>query len=258
MSNEVVQYSVDRAIAVLTLDSPANRNALSTRLVGELSDGLQRAAADPDVRAAVITHTGRTFCAGADLKEQAAEGGPEQGTKRMLALLRAIVELPKPVLARVDGHVRAGGLGIIGACDLAFASDNATFAFTEVRLGLAPAIISLTTLGRMAERAASRYYLTGETFDAATAAAAGLLTVAAADSATLDAELAAITGALRACSPQGLAETKPLTTRAAVDAFAQHAEQVQALSARLFASDEAREGMAAFRERRPPRWVDSG
>ena len=248
----VVQYSVDRAIATLTLDSPANRNALSARLVGELSEGLQRAAADPDVRAAVITHTGRTFCAGADLKEQAAEGGPEQGTKRMLALLRAIVELPKPVLARVDGHVRAGGLGILGACDLAFASADATFAFTEVRLGLAPAIISLTTLGRMDERAASRYYLTGETFDAAAAARSGLITEAADD---LDASLAAVCEALRACSPQGLAETKPLTTAATVARFAADAAGLQALSQRLFESDEAREGILAFLQKRPPSWA---
>jgi len=248
----VVQYSVDRAIATLTLDSPANRNALSAQLVGELSEGLQRAAADPDVRAAVIAHTGRTFCAGADLKEQAAEGGPEQGTKRMLGLLRAIVELPKPVLARVDGHVRAGGLGIVGACDLAFASANATFAFTEVRLGLAPAIISLTTLGRMSERAASRYYLTGETFDAAAAARSGLITDAADD---LDASLAAVCDALRACSPQGLAETKPLTAAAIGARFAAGADGLQALSQRLFESDEAREGIMAFLQKRPPRWA---
>jgi enoyl-CoA hydratase len=255
---ELVHYALDQAIATITLDSPHNRNALSAQLVGELSAHLAAAAADDAVRAVVLTHTGTTFCAGADLKEAAAEGGPDQGTRRMLALLRAIVELPKPVIARLDGNVRAGGIGVVGACDIAVAGPTTSFAFTEVRLGLAPAIISLTTLTRMTERDVARYYLTGETFDAATAAAAGLLTVAAADSATLDAELAAITGALRACSPQGLAETKPLTTRAAVDAFAQHAEQVQALSARLFASDEAREGMAAFRERRPPRWVDSG
>ena len=119
------------------------------------------------MRAIVLTHTGRTFCAGADLKEQAAEGGPAEGTQRMLGLLRAIVELPKPVVARVDGHVRAGGVGLVGACDIVVAGPATTFAFTEVRLGLAPAIISLTTLGRMTERAVSRYYLTGETFDAA-------------------------------------------------------------------------------------------
>jgi enoyl-CoA hydratase len=164
----------------------------------------------------------------------------------MLALLQAIVELPKPVVARLDGAVRAGGLGIVGACDIAIASARASFAFTEVRLGLAPAIISLTTLGRMTERAASRYYLTGETFDAHQAAACGLVTAA---------EVGAIADALRGCSPQGLAETKPLTTRTARAAFTARADEVQALSARLFGSEEAREGMLAFLQKRPPRWA---
>jgi len=252
--NELVHYAVDRAIATVTLDSPDNRNALSARLVGEVSAHLQTAAADGAVRAVVLTHTGTTFCWGADLKESVTEGGPAQGTLRMLAMLRVIIELPKPVIARIDGNVRAGGLGIVGACDVAVAGPTSSFAFTEVRLGLAPAIISLTTLGRMSERAAARYYLTGEKFDAATAAATGLITAAVQD---LDAEIAAIADALRACSPQGLAETKPLTTRATLAAFEQRAEQVQAQSARLFSSDEAREGMTAFLQRRPPSWAPS-
>jgi enoyl-CoA hydratase len=252
MSTELVHYAVDRALATVTLDSPENRNAMSARLVGEVSAHLRTAAADAGVRAVVLTHTGTTFCAGADLKESAAEGGPAQGTQRMLALLRLIVELPKPVVARIDGNVRAGGLGVVGACDIAIAGPGSSFAFTEVRLGLAPAIISLTTLGRMSERAAARYYLTGERFDAPSAAASGLITAAVGD---LDAEIAAIADALRSCSPQGLAETKPLTTRATLAAFEQYAGQVQAQSARLFASDEAREGMTAFLQRRPPGWA---
>lgn len=252
MSDELVHYAVDRAIATLTLDSPANRNALSARLVGELSAHLATAAADTDVRAVVLTHAGTVFCAGADLKEQAGEGGPERGTRRMLDLLRMIITTPKPVIARVDGAVRAGGLGVVGACDIALASANASFAFTEVRLGLAPAIISLTTLGRLTERAAARYCLTGEKFGAGDAHAAGLLTAACAD---LDAELDTVLDALRACSPQGLAETKPLTTSAARARFDAGADDMQALSARLFASDEAREGMLAFLQKRPPRWA---
>lgn len=249
--NELVRYGVARAIATITFDSPHNRNALSAQLVAEATDHLATAAADGDVRAVVITHTGSTFCAGADLKESAAEGGPTQGTRRMLGLLRTIVELPKPVVARIDGAVRAGGLGIVGACDIAIASPASSFAFTEVRLGLAPAIISLTTLGRMTERAAARYYLTGERFDAAAAAASGLITTAADD---LDAAIAVIADALRACSPQGLAETKPVTTRTVVAAFAERADEVQAQSERLFGSEEAREGMLSFLEKRPPRW----
>jgi enoyl-CoA hydratase len=149
--------------------------------------------------------------------------------------------------------VRAGGLGIVGASDIAIASDKASFAFTEVRLGLAPAIITLTTLGRMTERAAGRYYLTGETFGARVAADCGLVTAAVDD---LDAEIATITGALRNCSPQGLAETKPLTTRAVREAFEARSDELQTLSARLFGSDEAREGMLAFLQKRPPRWAD--
>lgn len=255
MNEELVHYDVDRAIATITLDSPQNRNALSSQLVGELGDQLRTAAGDATVRAVVLTHTGRTFCAGADLKEQAAEGGPAEGTRRMLALLRAVVELPKPVIARVNGNVRAGGLGLVGACDIALASAASSFAFTEVRLGLAPAIISITTLGRMSERAAARYYLTGETFDAAAAAAAGLITAAAGEVDELDAQVQAVSDALRACSPQGLAETKPLTTRAALAAFAEQAEPMQALSQRLFESDEAREGIMSFLEKRPPEWA---
>jgi enoyl-CoA hydratase len=252
MSGALVHYAVERAIATVTLDSPANRNALSTQLVSELTAHLSTAAADDAVRAVVLTHTGTVFCAGADLKEQASEGGPQAGTRRMLALLRTIVELPKPVVARVDGAVRAGGLGIVGACDIALASEQASFAFTEVRLGLAPAIISLTTLGRMTQRAAARYYLTGERFDASVAAAAGLITAAVNN---LDAEIATLAHELRVCSPQGLAETKPLTNRAVLAEFDARAEQMQALSARLFGSDEAREGMAAFLQRRPPSWA---
>jgi enoyl-CoA hydratase len=170
----------------------------------------------------------------------------------MLDLLRAIVALPKPVIARVDGNVRAGGLGVVGACDIAVAGPSSTFAFTEVRLGLAPAIISVTTLGRMTQRLAARYYLTGETFDAAAAQACGLITCTVADTGV---EIEAIANSLRLCSPQGLAETKPLTTRSTLAAFDERAEQLKEQSARLFGSDEAREGILAFLERRPPAWA---
>jgi enoyl-CoA hydratase len=250
-----VHYSIQRRVATITLDAPEKRNALSSALVRELSTHLQAAESDDAARAVVLTHTGRTFCAGADLTEQAAEGGPAEGTKRLLALLRAIVELPKPVLARVDGHVRAGGIGLLGACDIALAGPATTFAFTEARLGLAPAIISLTTAGRMNARAAARYYLTGETFDAGTAQVAGLITYAANDEVDLDAELTAVCNALRACSPRGLAETKSLTTAAIRAAFSERAEAMQALSQRLFESDEAREGIQAFLQKRAPRWA---
>jgi enoyl-CoA hydratase len=252
MAEEIVHCQLERGIGTLTLDSPHNRNALSRQLVGELGDHLATLGADPAVRAVVLTHTGSTFCAGADLRESAAEGGPAKGTARMMGLLRQIVEVPKPVVAKVDGNVRAGGMGILGACDLAVAGPHSTFALTEVHLGLAPAMITLTLRGRMTQRSLARYYLTGETFDPATAAAIGLLTAAVAD---VDAELDTICAALRRASPQGLAESKKLTTAATLAAFDADAADLQALSQRLFESEEAREGVASFLERRPAAWV---
>ncbi len=250
-TDEVVRYSAGRGIARIALDSPRNRNALSSALVAQLGAALDAAAADDGVRAVELTHTGGTFCAGADLTEAAA-GGMTTGTASIIGLLRAIVALPKPVVGSIDGHVRAGGIGLIGACDLVLAGPASTFAFSEVRLGLAPAVISLTTLPRLSARAASRYYLTGETFDAATAAAIGLITEAVAD---IDASTHTVLDALRAASPQGLRETKPLLTAGMLAAIDSGGPALAEQSARLFASPEAREGMAAFRARRPPPWA---
>ncbi|MDQ2755477.1 MAG: enoyl-CoA hydratase family protein [Actinomycetota bacterium] len=249
---ELVHYGVDRGIATVTLDSPSKRNALSAQLVGELAEHLETAAADGSVRAVVLTHTGRVFCSGADLDDATPGGGPADSMRRMLAVLRTVLSMAKPVIARVDGPARAGGLGLIGACDIVLASQSANFCFTEVRLGLAPAIISLTTLPGMTSRAVSRYYLTGETFDAAAAEAAGLVTVATDD---LDTELETLLAALRRCSPQGLAETKALTSRAGLAALDAGADEMRELSARLFASEEAHEGMTSFLQKRPPRWA---
>jgi enoyl-CoA hydratase len=253
MPETLVQYSVDRAIARIALDSPRNRNALSAALVGQLSDALAQAAADDAVRAVELTHTGTTLCAGADLSE-ARQGGMASGTQRVIAVMRSIIEMPKPVVGSIDGHARAGGLGLVGACDIVLAGPASTFAFTEVRLGLAPAMISLTTLPRMDPRAASRYFLTGESFDAATAARIGLVTDAVDD---IDAGTLAVLDALRTASPQGLRETKPLLTPALLAGFDARAQGLAELSARLFASDEAAEGMAAFLAKRKPSWAVS-
>ena len=248
----LVRHKTSGQVATITLDSPANRNALSRALVGELTAALAAAEADPAARVVVLTHTGTVFCAGADLSE--ASDGPMGGaTAAMTAVMTALVELAKPVIARVDGHVRAGGMGIVGACDLAVASEKGTFAFTEARLGLTPAIISLTTLDLMPPRAAARYYLTGETFGAATAVAIGLLTELAAPG-ELDDVVARLAAQLRETSPQGAAETKKLLTAARRQRMAEQSADLAALSARLFDSDEAREGMRAFLERRPPAW----
>ncbi|MFD7242940.1 enoyl-CoA hydratase family protein [Streptomyces massasporeus] len=234
-----------RAVETLSLDSPHNRNALSAALVGELAGALTDAGKDTGVRAIVLTHTGNTFSAGADLKDPPP---PEA----LVALLRQIIELPKPVVARVTGHVRAGGLGLLAACDIAAAATDATFAFTEVRIGVAPAVISLPLLPRTNPRALARHYLTGERFDAAEAQATGLVTTCADD---VDAALDPILEGLRRSAPDALAETKRLLTARVLEAFDRDAADLTALSARLFSSAQAREGMTAFLERRDPAWV---
>ncbi|WP_069171288.1 enoyl-CoA hydratase family protein [Streptomyces griseus] len=243
----LVHQAHDRGITVLTLDSPANRNALSAPLVGELDEALAACAAAPAVRAVLLTHTGSTFCAGADLTAP-----PDPHT--LVALMRRIVALPKPVVARVTGHVRAGGLGLLGACDISAAGPAATFALTESRLGLAPAVISLPLLPRLDPRAATRYYLTGERFDAAEAVRIGLVSLAAGAAEDVDNTLEPVLDGLRRASPQGLAASKELVTATVLETFDQYAEDLIARSAALFASDEAREGMTAFLERRDPAW----
>ncbi|MCV7079892.1 enoyl-CoA hydratase family protein [Mycobacterium szulgai] len=244
-------------VARLTLNSPHNRNALSTTLVSQLRDGLRNAAADPAVRAVVLGHTGGTFCAGADLSE-AGGGDPYDmavaRAREMTALLRAMVESPLPIIGAIDGHVRAGGFGLVGACDMVVAGPRSTFALTEARIGVAPAIISLTLLPKLSPRAAARYYLTGETFGATEAADIGLVSIAADD---VETAVAAVIADVGRGSPQGLAASKALTTAAVLEGFDRDAERLTEESARLFVSDEAREGMLAFLQKRPPSWAAS-
>jgi enoyl-CoA hydratase len=229
-------------IAVVTLDSPANRNALSRRLVAELADALAAAAAMEEARAVLLTHTGTVFCSGAALDEM-RDGDTARGTRDLLALFRQLLTLPIPVVARVDGAARAGGLGMLGCCDVVLASARSTFAFTEVRLGLAPAVISLPLRPLLTARAASRYFLTGETFDAGVAAEIGLVTAAGDD---VDALATSVLGALRRADPQGLRETRPLVTRDRLRAIDDDGDAMGELSARLFASPVAQSHFAAF------------
>jgi len=240
-------------VVTLTLDSPANRNALSARLLVELTSGLAEAASDPDVRAVVVTGSGTTFCSGADLRERLQPPAGEPPAT-LAEVLSAVVSAPKPVIARVNGHVRAGGMGIVAACDLAVAPVSATFAFSEVRVGVAPAVIAVPALRRMQRRAWERWALTGDVFGAADAVAAGLLSATVPDEAGLDAWVrSAVTSVLRS-APEAVAATKGLPDlvgrpwEAALGA-------AEELSDALFGSAAAREGMAAFLEKRKPSWV---
>jgi len=245
---ELVHYEVRDGVATITLDSPHNRNALSRQLLTELFDALERAEKEPEARVVLLRSADRVFCSGADLSE-AAEGGMAEGTKALVLLQRTLVTLAKPVVTRLAGPVRAGGLGIVAASDVVVCGDDVTFAFTESRLALAPAVISLTVLPRLTSRAAADTFLTGRTFDAAEAAAMGLVTrtVPAGD---LDTAVAEACAELARAHPQGLRETKALLARDLVTHIDANAEEMAALSARLFGSDEAREAMTAFLSRK--------
>jgi enoyl-CoA hydratase/carnithine racemase len=245
---ELVRYAVADAVATITLDSQPNRNALSRRLVTELFAHLEAAEADDAVRVVLIRAEGRVFCSGADLSEASAEG-MEVGARRIVDLQRLVVTMSKPVVTRVHGAVRAGGIGIVAASDIAIAADEATFALTEVKLGLAAAIISLTVHHRMNPRAAALTTLGGEVFGGREAAAYGLVTTAVPGD-DLDAEVARVCASLATGAPQGLRESKRILNRDLVARIDAQGEELAALSARLFASDEAREAMAAFLSRK--------
>jgi methylglutaconyl-CoA hydratase len=251
----LVHVQTARGVTTLTLDSPHNRNALSTPLMTELLAALAAAVADEGVRVVVLSHTGPVFCSGADLKETAAAYASGTVPAAMLGdVLAAIWQCPKPVVARVGGPARAGGLGLIAAADLAVCAEDATFAFTEVRLGVVPAVISATVLRRLHPRAAAELYLTGDTFDGLRAARIGLVTAAVpADS--LDARVAAYCQAIVRAAPGALAGAKELLRRPPAATLGEEIAALSDLSTRYFLSDEGREGVLAFREKRPPKWL---
>ena len=246
-----VTVDVESGVATITLDSPGNRNALSVRLLADLHDCLDRAT-QPDVRAIVLTHTGTTFCAGADLKERSS-GPPDSGP--MVEALRRLMTCDQPTIAAVKGAVRAGGIGLMASCDLVVVQPTASFAFTEVRIGVAPAIIAVPILRRVSASRLTAPFLTGEAFDAATALDMGLVTHVADD---VDAEVARICVALRLGSPSAVTATKHLLhhvpTLSVDDGFA----EMRALSESLFSSPDAAEGMAAFLAKRAPSWHEGG
>ncbi|GAC1383545.1 MAG: enoyl-CoA hydratase family protein [Marmoricola sp.] len=243
---ELVHYEVADGVGTITLDSPHNRNALSRQLVTELLGHLEQSTSD-DSRVVVVRSADRVFCSGADLSE-ASTVSMEDAAAGIIGIMRGIVAHPKPVVVRLAGPVRAGGLGIVAAADIALCGDDVTFAFTESRLGLAPAMISLTVLPRLTSRSASDTFLSGRTFDAAEAADMGLVTrsVPAAD---LDDAVAQSCADLMQAHPQGLAETKALLSRSMLATIDAGASEMAALSSRLFASDGAREAMTAFLNR---------
>ncbi len=205
MADVLIGVQHDDGIRTLTLDSPANRNALSSTLLAQLEQALRDATTDPEVRAVVLTGAGTVFCSGADLSERGVAA-----PNRMPAILTSMVESPVPIVVRVNGHARAGGIGLIAAADMAAATTEATFAFTEVRVGVAPAMILVPALRVVDRRFLVRATLTGERFGAAEAVGAGLLTAVTPDEAALDAWVADCTTSLRQAAPGAVRATKDL------------------------------------------------
>ncbi|MDQ2725727.1 MAG: enoyl-CoA hydratase-related protein [Actinomycetota bacterium] len=254
MNDPVVTLTVTDRVATVTLDSPTNRNALSPALIDGLGDALGDAIIDRRSRVILLTHTGPAFCAGADLR---AVGGTRAARHTVPDILATIADSPKPVVARVAGHVMAGGVGLVAACDLSVATDDVRFGFTEVRVGVAPAIISVVCLPKLSRADAAELLLTGERIPAARAVEVGLINRCVSSS-ELDATVDAWVTALIAGGPRALAAAKRLIAEVpALDrdtAFIRTAEW----SAELFASEEAAEGMAAWAEKRPAAWIPAG
>jgi methylglutaconyl-CoA hydratase len=252
VSDDVVHLHREGALATITLDSPANRNALSRRLRTQLAARLADALAGPAARVVVLTHTGPVFCAGADLTEAGTADPP--GTPDLPELLTTIWHSPAPVVARLAGTARGGGVGLAAACDLVVAADTVTFAFPEVRLGVVPAVISAPLRRRVAPHALHRLFLTGEPFDAARAREIGLLD-ATSPPELLDGEVRRLAGLLMRGAPGALAATKALLRGHPGDGLAAELAVLGRVSAEHFASAEGREGVRARAEGRDPAWV---
>jgi methylglutaconyl-CoA hydratase len=253
--DRAVRYGVSGGVATLTMDQPHNRNAMTPALLGGLADGIAAALADEAVGVIVLTHTGPAFCAGADL----SSGGENKRTRRsktvgLADVLEDIQDASKPVLARIAGHCVGGGIGLAAACDISIADSEAWFAFTEVRVGVAPAIISVVCLPKIRRADALELFLSGERISAARAAEVGLITRAV-PAGELDGEVATVVARLLAGGPSALAAAKRLVyTIPGMERKAAFARTTE-LSQSLFASAEAAEGMAAFREKRLPSWA---
>jgi methylglutaconyl-CoA hydratase len=252
----LVRYEVVDGLARITLDSPHNRNALSSGVLRRLGDLFTEVAADPAVRIVVLSGTGPVFCSGADLVEQRELN--ERGGAPIATLLADVLQhmsnCAKPIVGRINGAARAGGLGLIGACDIAVAPQDATFGFAEVRIGVVPAVIAVTVLPRLAPRAAAELFLTGETFDGRRAAEVGLINRAV-PAEDLDAEVDRYLGMLRKGGPEAVTQVKRLLRRVRELPESQAFAEMATLSAERFGSAEAVEGMRAFAEKRPPGWA---
>jgi methylglutaconyl-CoA hydratase len=248
-------------VGVVTMNRPERHNAFDDALIGELTEALRSMEAEDGVRVVVLSGAGRSFSAGADLNWMKRMAGFSLDENRrdamgLAALMRTLAHFRKPTVARVHGPAYGGGVGLVACCDIAVASQHATFALSEAKLGLIPAVISPYVVAAMGERAARRYFLTAERFDAAEAWRLGLVHELAASDADLDEKLGAIVDDLLLCSPAAQMEAKALIRAVAgrpvtSELIQDTAERI----AKMRASPEGREGVSAFLEKRRAAWV---
>ncbi len=250
-------------VATVTLNRPEVHNAFDDTLIAALTGVLASFEDDPLVRIVVLKATGKSFSAGADLgwmRRMAAYSEDENlaDARALATLMQRLNFLPKPTIAVVQGPAYGGGVGLVAACDIAVAVDSAVFALTEVRLGLIPAVISPSVVAAMGQRAARRYFLTGERFDAATARALGLIHEAVGP-AELEPTVARHIGNLMQGGPAAQAAAKKLVRRVGRGPInAAMIDDTAARIARTRTGDEAREGLSAFLEKRKPAWMQPG
>jgi methylglutaconyl-CoA hydratase len=255
-SEAVTRYERRGAAAWIRLDSPANRNALSAALVAELAAHLDTALGDDAVRCVVLSGTGSVFCAGADLKDRGAGlGRTQSGDSPFVRVLKTLWNGPKPVIAAVNGHAFGGGIGLIAACDIAIAVDTAKFGFSEVRVGVVPATISVLVIPKLGVHQSMRLFLPGERFDAQRALEYGLLHRVVSPDA-LEAAVQEEVDAIALGGPNAVREAKRLVREVAALPTDEAFRRAEALIGELFASPEAAEGASAFLEKRAPRWVN--
>ncbi|MEE2769316.1 MAG: enoyl-CoA hydratase-related protein [Actinomycetota bacterium] len=250
----LVETRLADGVLTVTLADEDNRNALSSRLTAELVEALDDADGNPAVRVVVLTNRGRVFCAGADLSERSSTSRASDKLVDPVRLFGRFRESPKPYVGRIAGHCVAGGMGLAAAMDISIASEDAKFGFTEVRIGVAPAMISVVCLPKMRPAEAREAFLRGNRFPATEAARMGLIN-AAVPADELDEAVDAVIADLKAGGPEALAAAKQLTTRVPEMSVDEAFEWTAELSANLFRGDEAAEGMRAYLDKRPPSWT---
>lgn len=273
----VVRYSVDGSTATITLDSPHNRNAITQALLDGISEGLEQAGADEAVRSIVLTHTGNVFCAGADLRDSADASAPQERGRAANTVIRKLLTCPKPIIAAVHGHVRAGGMGFAAACDMVVAGPRASFGLSEVRIGVVAAMIAPVVLARLDDRTAADWLLRARTVSAEEAEDAGFITRAItagqsgagtagqntdtagsdADTARADVDTAVeeILADLRRGAPKALAASKSIVNQRVLAEMDRREGEMIEFSGQFFTGDDARAGMQAFLDKTNPPWV---